>query len=141
MPLRISPSISIPDEELEETFVRASGAGGQHVQKASTAVQLRFNAFSSTALTDRIKMRLRAISGQRMTDSGEIVIFAQQYRSQIRNREDALDRLADLIREAAAPPPPVRRKTKPTKGSQTRRMDSKTKHGLNKKLRSGPVSD
>lgn len=86
-------------------------------------------------------MQLRAIAGQRMTDSGEIVIFAQQYRSQVRNREDALDRLAELIREAAAPPPPVRRKTKPSKGSQTRRMDSKTKHGLNKKLRSGPVSD
>jgi ribosome-associated protein len=141
MPLRISPKLSIPDDEISETFVRASGAGGQHVQKASTAVQLRFDAFSSTALSDRIKMQLRAIAGQRMTDSGEIVIFAQQYRSQIRNREDALDRLAELIREAAAPPPPVRRKTKPSKGSQTRRMDSKTKHGLNKKLRSGPVSD
>ena len=141
MPLRISPKLSIPDEEISETFVRSSGAGGQHVQKASTAVQLRFDAFSSTALSDRIKMRLRAIAGQRMTDSGEIIIFAQQYRSQLRNREDALDRLAELIREAAAPPPPVRRKTKPTKGSQTRRMDSKTKHGATKKLRSGPVSD
>jgi ribosome-associated protein len=141
MPLRISPKLEIPDEEISETFVRSSGAGGQHVQKASTAVQLRFDAFSSTALSDRIKMRLRAIAGQRMTDSGEIIIFAQQYRSQLRNREDALDRLADLIREAAAPPPPVRRKTKPTKGSQTRRMDSKTKHGATKKLRSGPISD
>lgn len=141
MPLRISPKLEIPDEEISETFVRASGAGGQHVQKASTAVQLRFDAFASTALSDRIKMRLRAIAGQRMTDSGEILIFAQQYRSQLRNREDALDRLADLIREAAAPPPPVRRKTKPTKGSQTRRMDSKTKHGATKKLRSGPISD
>jgi len=141
MPLRISPRLSIPDEEITETFVRASGAGGQHVQKASTAVQLRFDAFASTALSDRIKMRLRAIAGQRMTDGGEIIIFAQQYRSQLRNREDAMDRLADLIREAAAPPPPVRRKTKPTKGSQTRRMDSKTKHGATKKLRSGPISD
>jgi ribosome-associated protein len=141
MPLRISPKLSIPDEEISETFVRSSGAGGQHVQKASTAVQLRFDAFASTALSDRIKMRLRAIAGQRMTDSGEIIIFAQQYRSQLRNREDAMDRLADLIREAAAPPPPVRRKTKPTKGSQTRRMDSKTKHGATKKLRSGPISD
>jgi ribosome-associated protein len=141
MPLRISPKLEIPDEEISETFVRSSGAGGQHVQKASTAVQLRFDAISSTALSDRIKMRLRAIAGQRMTDSGEIIIFAQQYRSQLRNREDALDRLADLIREAAAPPPPVRRKTKPTKGSQTRRMDSKTKHGATKKLRSGPISD
>ncbi|TCH98973.1 aminoacyl-tRNA hydrolase [Roseococcus sp. SYP-B2431] len=141
MPLRISPKLSIPDEEISETFVRASGAGGQHVQKASTAVQLRFDAFASPVLSDRIKMRLRAIAGQRMTDSGEIVIFAQQHRSQLRNREDALERLAELLREAAAPPPPVRRKTRPTKGSQTRRMDSKTKHGATKKLRSGPISD
>lgn len=141
MPLRISPKLEIPDEEILETFVRASGAGGQHVQKASTAVHLRFDAFASTALSDRIKMQLRAIAGQRMTDNGEIIIFAQQHRSQVRNRQDALDRLADLIREAAAPPPPVRRKTKPTKGSQTRRMDSKTKHGTTKKLRSGPIHD
>jgi ribosome-associated protein len=141
MPLRISPSISIPDDELEETFVRASGAGGQHIQKASTAVQLRFDAFSSTALSDRVKMRLRAIAGQRMTDNGEIVIFAQQHRSQVRNREDALDRLADLIREAAAPPPPVRRKTRPTKGSIERRLNSKNERSQTKATRGKPSPD
>jgi ribosome-associated protein len=134
--IRITHRISIDEKELEESFVRSSGPGGQNVNKLSTAVQLRFDVRNSPSLPDRVKERMVAIAGGRMTQDGVLIIIAQRHRTQERNRADALERLVDMLRDAAAPPPPVRRPTKPTKGSQTRRLDSKTKHSATKKLRS-----
>jgi ribosome-associated protein len=106
-----------------------------------TAVELRFDVLNSPSLSDAVKARLATLAGRRMTKEGVLVINAQRHRTQDRNREDALERLLDLIREAATPPPPPRRPTKPTKGSQRRRMDSKTKRGAVKKLRGPSVED
>lgn len=140
--IRITHRIAIDEKELDESFVRSSGPGGQNVNKLSTAVQLRFDVRNSASLPDRVKERMVALAGSRMTQDGVLIIIAQRHRTQDRNRADALDRLIDLIREAAAPPPPVRRETKPTKGSQKRRMDSKGKRGVIKALRQGkPAMD
>lgn len=134
--IRITHRISIDEKELEESFVRSSGPGGQNVNKLSTCVQLRFDVRNSPSLPDRVKERMAAIAGGRMTQDGVLIIIAERHRTQTRNRADALERLVDMIRDAAAPPPPVRRATKPTKGSQTRRLDSKSKHSATKRLRS-----
>ena len=120
----ITPTLAIADSEIEERFVRASGPGGQNVNKVSTAVQLRFDAAASPALDDRIRRRLRAIAGTRMTADGVIVIDARRHRTQAQNREDARERLIELLREAATPPK-RRRKTAPTKASRERRADAK----------------
>lgn len=126
--LRISPSITIDDDDLEISFVRASGPGGQNVNKLSTAAQLRCDT-TRLQLADDVAARLRALAGQRMTGDGVIVIHAQRFRTQERNRQDAIDRLAELLRQAVKRPTP-RRATKPTKASRLRRLEGKKRRGV-----------
>ena len=132
--IRITDQISIVEDELEERFIRASGPGGQNVNKLNTAVQLRFDVRHSPALRDDVRARLTRLAGQRLTNDGVLVITAQRHRTQERNRQDALDRLIELIRRAAVAPKP-RRPTKPTKGSKERRLQGKKQRSTIKGLR------
>jgi ribosome-associated protein len=125
MPHVVTSRITIPDDEISFSFLRSSGAGGQNVQKVESAVQLRFPAATSASLPEPVRERLLRLAGRRLTAGGEIVITAQRHRTQLRNREDALERLFELIREAATPPPPPRRPTRPTKASKERRLTAK----------------
>ncbi|HYT77133.1 MAG TPA: alternative ribosome rescue aminoacyl-tRNA hydrolase ArfB [Vicinamibacterales bacterium] len=134
MPLQITPALSIDDSELEERFVRASGPGGQHVNKVSTAVQLRFDAAQSHALSDDVRTRLYALAGNRVTDEGVLVIDARAHRTQVQNREDARARLADLIRRALVRPK-RRRKTRPGVAAKQRRLESKKRRSETKRGR------
>jgi ribosome-associated protein len=122
--IRVTPTLTIDDGELEERFVRASGPGGQNVNKVASAVELRFDAARSAALSPEVLHRLRAIAGARMTDDGVLVIDARRHRTQHQNREDARNRLAALIREALVRPK-KRRRTRPTGASKERRIGSK----------------
>jgi ribosome-associated protein len=137
MPLDISPAIAIPDGDLSLSFVRASGPGGQNVNKVASAVQLRFDLAGSTVLEEPVKSRLRALSGRRLTDDGAILIIARNHRSQDQNRREALERLADLIRRALVPPK-IRKATKPTRASREKRLEHKTRQQKTK-LRRGRV--
>ena len=132
--IEVTPSISIGEHELEEHFIRSPGSGGQKVNKTESAVQLRFNARGSPALTNAIFLRLRTLAGRRMTKDGVVVITANQFRTQELNRRDALERLVTLI-QAAAKAPIHRRPTKPSKAAKRRRLDSKRHQSNLKKVR------
>ena len=140
MPLVIHGHLVIPDRELEESFVRAAGPGGQNVNKVSSAVQLRFRLHANRSLSPAVKDRLRALAGRRLTDEGEILITARTSRSQERNRAEAQERLADLIRRALIEPV-KRRATRPTRASRERRLESKSRQGAIKARRARPRFD
>ncbi len=137
----VTRGIALDERELQEDFLRASGPGGQNVNKLETAVQLRFDARRSPSLPEDVRARLEKLAGHRLTQDGVIIITAQRFRTRERNREDALERLLELIREAAKPPPPKRRPTKPTLGSRQRRLEGKARRSSVKQLRGRPVPD
>jgi ribosome-associated protein len=132
--IRITDRIAIHEDEVSESFLRASGPGGQNVNKVETAVQLRFDVRHSPSLTDAVKARLERLAGSRLTRDGVIVLTAQTHRMRERNRADALDRLVALIREASIAPKP-RRPTRPTLASKKRRLEGKKRRGTIKGLR------
>jgi ribosome-associated protein len=132
--IRVTDQISIDEREIEESFVRSSGPGGQNVNKLSTAVQLRFDVRHSPSLPNDVSTRLQRLAGSRLTRDGVLVIIAQSHRTQGRNRQDALDRLLGLIRQAAVAPI-KRRPTRPTKASRERRIEGKKRRGGIKTLR------
>jgi len=134
--IRITDTISIDESELSESFVRASGPGGQNVNKVSSAVQLRFDVRQSPSLPNDVALRLMRLAGKRLTKEGVIVIIAQQHRTQERNREDARDRLFALIQQAAVRPTP-RRPTKVPKAQRRERLEAKKHRSTIKKLRRG----
>jgi len=137
--IRVTPEIDIDEREIEEHFVRASGPGGQNVNKLATAVQLRFDVRHSPSLESEVRHRLERLAGSRLTRDGVLVITAQRHRTQGRNRQDALDRLVDLIRRAAIRPI-KRRPTKPTRASRERRIEGKKRRAGIKALRRGKPS-
>ncbi len=132
--VEITPDLIIQDGEIDFEFVRASGPGGQNVNKVATAVQLRFDVDGSPSLPEDVRQRLKRLAGRRLNVDGVLVIEARRYRTQERNRQDALDKLVELVRRAAHRPV-KRRATRPTPASQERRLQSKRRHGLVKRLR------
>ena len=137
--IRITDSISIDEAEIEESFVRSSGPGGQNVNKLSTAVQLRFDVRHSPSLPNDVAIRLMRLAGRRMTKDGVLVLIAQNHRTQERNRAEAMERLVDLVQQAAVKPI-ARRATKPTKASKERRIEGKKRRSGIKNLRQSKPS-
>lgn len=129
------------EHELKEKFIHSAGPGGQNVNKVATGVQLRFDVRASTSLPHRVKTKLEKLAGSRLTQNGVIVLLANRHRTQERNRADARERLIAVIGEAAKPPAPKRRATRPSLRVKKRRLDSKAKRGAIKRLRSGSVDD
>ncbi|HDZ91833.1 MAG: aminoacyl-tRNA hydrolase [Deltaproteobacteria bacterium] len=132
--IRITDTIRIDEEEIKESFIRASGPGGQKVNKVSTAVRLRFDAAGSPSLPPEVFRRLAGLAGKRMTEDGVLIIHARRFRTQEQNRQDAMKRLVDLIRKASLKPRP-RHRTRPTPASKRRRLESKRRRGQIKRIR------
>jgi ribosome-associated protein len=140
VPLAITAGVEIPDHELSVSFLRASGPGGQHVNKVATAVQLRYDLEHSRVLSDAAKQRLQRLSGRRLTAEGVILILARNHRSQERNRREAEERLVDLIRRALAAPK-TRRPSRPPRAAHERRLEHKARQRSAKRLRRAPRWD
>ena len=138
--IAVTPSLSLDESELEERFIRSPGPGGQNVNKVATAVQLRLDIGASPSLPEPVKRRLIRIAGRRMSNDRILTIDAHRFRTRERNREDALGRLVELIRQAAHQPKP-RKKTKPTRASKERRLEYKRLRSRTKRLRNAPGCD
>lgn len=134
----INDDLALDERELSETFIRASGPGGQNVNKVASAAQLRFDLLGSPSLPEMVKARVARLAGSRLTEDGVIVITARRFRSQVRNREDARERLVALIRRAAAPPKP-RRATRPSAAQRERRLAVKARRSVLKRRRNAPI--
>jgi len=132
--IQVTPKIALDEGELHFEFLRASGPGGQHVNRSATAVQLRFNVAQSPSLPPEVRTRLMRLAGKRITQQGELVITARRHRSQERNRREAVQRLVVLIRRAALPPTP-RRPTRPSPAARRRRLEAKKRHAAKKRAR------
>ncbi|HSY86875.1 MAG TPA: alternative ribosome rescue aminoacyl-tRNA hydrolase ArfB [Verrucomicrobiae bacterium] len=138
--IRINAAIAIDEREIEESFLRSPGPGGQNVNKLETAVQLRFDVRRSPSLPEPVRRRLELLAGQRLTKEGVLILTARSHRTRERNRAEALEKLAELIRKAAVAPRP-RRPTKPTRASKERRLETKERRSRNKQLRQTRLED